>query len=302
MAATELKMELEWVYTNADALRFVDSFKAMMNASLCPAVLVPYLMLDCRSVLKRVLDTADLMELSRIPVDARCVVSCLVALGLYTSEYGVHQPLNKAMREGDERTAKKLAPLICDLSTLLEALPQVKTVTFRGEQHLHPELRGDTITFRSFLSTTKELNACLGFVPGSGRFGTVFLVQGCNGRYVDRLSPNQEVLFPPRKKFHVISKMSPVVRSVLGLPYHVVTIREQGFIPTAEDVAKTIRSSEIFYESVTRFSAPKVRDVTDRTAPSKVSRRCCFPRGRRFTSLRRCRPLCDRFLGYHTAS
>jgi len=186
MAAEALTMELEWVYTNDDALQFVDSFKAVMDSSLCPDTHVPNLVLDCRTVLKRVLDRADLLrELlsTLLRMEARRIVSCLVALGLYTSEYGVAEPLNNAMREGDVRMVKKLTPLLRDLSALLEALPRVKTLTFRGEKHLPRELRGDTITFCSFLSASNELNASLGFVSGSGRFGTVFFVQGCSGRY-----------------------------------------------------------------------------------------------------------------------
>ena len=271
-------MELKRVKTSNDALRSVDSFKAVIDAEICTDGSQQGLMEDCRSVIQRVLGTDDHIKvLSALPMTTGCVVSGVVAVALYTSERGVYLPLNKAMRDGEERTVLKLKPLIRDLTALLEALPRVKTVTFRGEKHLHPELRGDAITFRSFVSTSEVMyHASVNFLEGCGHRGTLFVVQGCSGRGVDFLSSKKgeaEVLFCPGKQFEVIAKMSPVVRSVLGLPYRVVTIREQGFIPTAEDVSKTMLSSAVLYEPMVnpgRFSVPMVRNVTNPVAPGPV--------------------------------
>ena len=59
MAAASLKTELARVYTSNDALRSVDSFKAVIDAGICTDGSQQGLMEDCRRVIQRVLGTDD---------------------------------------------------------------------------------------------------------------------------------------------------------------------------------------------------------------------------------------------------
>ncbi|EQC50508.1 ADP-ribosyltransferase [Bacteriovorax sp. DB6_IX] len=124
-------------------------------------------------------------------------------LGIYgytTNDFYKH--LNRTLRSGKVADKKKYGKLIDVINTGLDKLPNFKgeVVRFEKKKSISRFGVGKIKTFKAYTSTSKKKDFCW-------KGNVKFRIKSKTGKFIGMISAyksEQEVLFPPKKKFKVI--------------------------------------------------------------------------------------------------